>query len=1196
MSETSTSKTLYAIIIGINDYPRNQLFGCVNDALAVHEFCRQLAEANDSITDYQPKFLLAPHPEDLPALREQNLNEGDYEPPTRQNIIRAFSHFKQASAEQEDICLLYYSGHGSFQVAPEIFWDLKSGKQVESLVCVDSRTAGGRDLIDKELAYLLWDATHDKTSYEEGQPGIHTLLIFDCCHSGDNMRGESVVRNRMETPNRNHTPIADYAGYKETVSRGNAAESEQRFLQALEKWRTARYVHLAAARDTETAKETLLEDRSSGVFTYSLLKTLRSGGLQLSYKELIERVKVMVQNRVDEQIPMLFATDQHDEQLTFMAKGLADPVQEHIVSYNSDEDTWTLYAGANAGIVPSSSDTENGRTIAKVWRKGKEDAALELEIVDVAAATCTLDGSAFTEADRAHEDWVAEITKMAFARMKLHINADVKDEAKEKLLAAAARFKVPNFEFTDAAAEAIYDVYHQQGDYILTKKDSNVPVFMRNADPQKFLGAVQRVGRWSRVLEMNNKETSIGRESIQVDVEVIENKPFHWGNFNTMAPTGEQTDPTEVELTFGQTDGSKPQPIQPAIRVRLKTTDQAYFISCLYMDSQYGIISNLKTTEISPDGNGEWLKFSAKGKEFKTLPIGFNDNYHKLGITEITDYLKIFVSTEPFPTESWQQDPLELDDKLIKTTRSVGMMMMGDAPDWACFTIPIHVKRPLEQQEQPIGADASDTARFGGMSIKVPAGFSGKVSAASTGQMRKMVDQATERSVDVGGNLRKSLLPPPILWGSTPSSHAVFSRSVSAAEPDAQLSVLELTDTAGADSISADNPLILDTEGGIDENEALISFGYDPETGLYLPVGISDEDGQLKIEQLPQETAGKIIGKESINERSVGGSIKLFFKKVVIGKLTGQTNNNTLALCTLGEDGVSVATQVGDGALADANIKNICLLIHGIIGDTEGQRISFFEKESALYKKFDAVLSYDYENLNTPIEETARLLKADLAKAGITEAEGKRLTIVAHSMGGLVSRWFIEQEGGDAVVNRLIQCGTPNGGSETSDFRKSVFSMLGMAMNGAAFLKPYLPVLSFIGKRVNKALFHTLDQMSPTASEFLKKLNAEGSPQTDVPYCMIGGNTNDIEPEDLGDLPMLKQFWKAFKARAPYLLLNKIVFKSDDPNDIAVTQVSMKTVPTQSSLPFYNVACDHLCYFEFGASMKKLQEVIEEQV
>jgi len=33
------------------------------------------------------------------------------------------------------------------------------------------------------------------------------------------------------------------------------------------------------------------------------------------------------------------------------------------------------------------------------------------------------------------------------------------------------------------------------------------------------------------------------------------------------------------------------------------------------------------------------------------------------------------------------------------------------------------------------------------------------------------------------------------------------------------------------------------------------------------------------------------------------------------------------------------------------------------------------------------------------------------------------------AMGGLVARWFIEQEGGNRVVDHLVMCGTPNVGS-----------------------------------------------------------------------------------------------------------------------------------------------------------------------
>lgn len=42
----------------------------------------------------------------------------------------------------------------------------------------------------------------------------------------------------------------------------------------------------------------------------------------------------------------------------------------------------------------------------------------------------------------------------------------------------------------------------------------------------------------------------------------------------------------------------------------------------------------------------------------------------------------------------------------------------------------------------------------------------------------------------------------------------------------------------------------------------------------------------------------------------------------------------------------------------------------------------------------------------------------------------KKVNLIAHSMGGLISRWYIEQLGGKGNVNKLIMLGTPNRGSD----------------------------------------------------------------------------------------------------------------------------------------------------------------------
>ena len=118
---------------------------------------------------------------------------------------------------------------------------------------------------------------------------------------------------------------------------------------------------------------------------------------------------------------------------------------------------------------------------------------------------------------------------------------------------------------------------------------------------------------------------------------------------------------------------------------------------------------------------------------------------------------------------------------------------------------------------------------------------------------------------------------------------------------------------------------------------------------------------------------------------------------------------------------------------AVAGASRILMYIHGIIGDTRGMVSSARPGHLALGAfvepvgdRYQLLLAFDYENINTPIDETARDLKGRLAAVGLGERHGKALDVVAHSMGGLVARWMIEREDGDTIVSRLVTLGTPN--------------------------------------------------------------------------------------------------------------------------------------------------------------------------
>ena len=93
--------------------------------------------------------------------------------------------------------------------------------------------------------------------------------------------------------------------------------------------------------------------------------------------------------------------------------------------------------------------------------------------------------------------------------------------------------------------------------------------------------------------------------------------------------------------------------------------------------------------------------------------------------------------------------------------------------------------------------------------------------------------------------------------------------------------------------------------------------------------------------------------------------------------------------------------------------------------------VVFFEANGYVQDK--NLFLFDGRGENAPanidIRINAKKLQ-DLVQHSLTLNGASKVNLVAHSMGGLVSRWYIEQMGGDATVNKLIMLGTPNHGSK----------------------------------------------------------------------------------------------------------------------------------------------------------------------
>lgn len=664
--------TLHALFIGINAYPEAPLWGCINDVLAVSAFFKNRCAATGA--RFHPRYLLAPHASELPAIAMHGV--GGYTLPKRAQLIDAFRHFDAAEPALGDVCLLYYSGHGSQEPAPPEFRHLKADGMNETLVCLDSRQTGGRDLVDKELAWLLWQVTKER-------PDLHFLVIMDCCHAGSNTRGEAGAGRVRHVPARTTgAGIQDLLGTGQLPG-GTEALFDLRDGKAFYR-AEGRYVHLAAARDTETAKELAIEGHARGIFTWSLLRVLEQGGATVSYREIMRRTEALVRNRVSGQIPQLDTPVKSLENERFLG-GVFPGSTEYPVLFQEGE--WRLQAGYLNGLVP-----------------GTAAMPAQVQLINgrrsTAAVTAVYAGYAVLETlaeEDPHDGTLrALIHRMPAPQIAIYPAFDPADPADAPALGRlleAAQQQQRYTDFTRSNADtADYTVRQEAGCYMLCRKDGDIPVFRRQSDAIDFVAGCEAVGKWRFALELHNPEGQLRRDDFSVEIEAIEGQEITPDTLNHCSGRT-LNDPEEIVLHYKRRDNDW---LQPALRCTVTVNRNGLWAGGLYLDNRFGIHVNLPPRELQA-GQRHCFGFESGGVTYNAIPVQLDASLRSEGIAEITDYLKIFVSTHDFSLSDLEQESLHPDEPRRGARRGLGFSAAPRVarPDWLAVTIPVRVIFPL---------------------------------------------------------------------------------------------------------------------------------------------------------------------------------------------------------------------------------------------------------------------------------------------------------------------------------------------------------------------------------------------------------------------------------------------------------------------------------------------------------------------
>lgn len=1117
-------KKLYSLFIGIDTYHPDSkitpLDGCRNDVTAMKDFLSNT---------YAKAFDLAPS---LTLLNQDA---------TYQNICKSLGPDHLSKAGKDDVVLLYYSGHGTQEkAAPEFEWLDPTGVQ-EAMVCYDSGLKDKFCLSDKEIRVLLQQVQ---------QQGAHVLTIFDCCHSGTMTRAIDDVNHGKSRqfffPER--TEARPYASYLNGFFVKNFPQGPRSNQLPM-----ATHLMMSACDRQEKAFE-LKNQR--GMFSFNLLNVLANDP-DVSYADLYTRCQASMFRSAEKQHPQFEPIAGFDPYQKFLNLGSAKDLAQrrvYLLSAN-DKNAWNINCGAIHGLSTELNKIADFEIVDR--KTGKALGRATTSSVGFQDSTVVLADNLALDMNGSYDARLLSLPNTPYA-----IALKTTGKGKKRYQAYIGAQKSmgrpqlsPYFELVEGKVGGKYRLDLDQDVLTIFNQESNTLIKQIGGDDddkvfELAVDILNGIAKWEQNLLLDNRSTQFNRNAFQITA-----KNSDTGQILTKGiidPANTNTEVVNVQLGKNL-NGKYILPLDLELK---NATAGTLFCKALYFSGKYGVVSL----------NGDYLTADEIPAQDQFLQPQFLEFEVPNGKKESIEIVKFIISTtkvnEDFllekddleglgeTTEFWKASNKGVGE-LANTRELVKKGQEKKAPENDWFSKTIIFKISVQAGE----ITKTETKLAGGkITIKGHDTFRANVSLSAVGSSTRDLNSVASLPQILGWNNLLSL--------------EYSSRDLSGGSAD----TLELNDLQN-DADLEKNPLIIELDEQLKDGEFILPLTFDGED--FIPVGDAQSNTAGKV-----EIAIHSIPDVKAESKSVFRALKLCFFKVVMGR------ENLNKLCWIEyKDGKPIYHDTGVKEKVSA-AKNILMVIHGIIGNT--QEMAMGMERALRDKTVDLVLAYDYENLNSTIDANARKLKEALEAVGIQAARRgmlrKKFTILAHSMGGLVSRCYIEQLGGNTVVTKLILAGTPNGGSNLSNlvkYRDNALLLLPLAVNIGLAIPAIASIMGIL--KGSKSLTTSLEQMNfESKGHFLKNLELSKDPG--IPYYVIAGHLDQFLETDNQAKRLVNKLFK-----------NVASLFYTEPNDIAVGVNSIKRVPVKRKPApvFFDVNCHHLNYFTVGDSVNKILELLK---
>ncbi len=1052
---------------------------------------------------------------------------------TREAIIKAFEDLA-GKAEVGDTVCIHFSGHGSTEVAPPEFGDKH---QNETILCYDSRSGGVPDLADKEIAVLI----------DKFKRGTHIVLCLDSCHSGGgsrNQKNSRLTQKRHESQSSQTRSLESYAGgyYSQQVAEVGKVQVPE-----------APHIILSACASREEAWET---DQQRGLFTTVYLETLAEVGKYVSYAELFEKIQIKIRTTDTEkpQTPQIEAIGGGSVYQQFLTgKALQEVQASYNVCFNPTKNTWEIKAGALQGFLP----TAQASASVGIYEADLSERIAQAEITVAQLEWSTLqlnhENAQALDKTKTYQGILISATSLV---MRLYHNLPAQDYE----MIVPQGYYVPESEEIKADyvlwkddKTNIYTLSHQKTQKVIEETDER----------DKVRNLLLKVARWENIRLLENPQTELNPKEIEISLEVFENDVWRMA-----------TIPGDKMLDFYLPKTANGFNLPYRLRASNQTSQPLHF-AFVFVSPLYGIFK-VANVEVPAQTNDQKLYFDEKtGMVFLKGQEQDNESNCLFKFLISTSHINVdLITQKDFSINFAKGSRFGDSPEITKETIDV----KGLENDWTTQDLFINLYR--QKSENTLSPNKS--VKLNQLTIESNNEVSANISFSS-------VENNARGVRSTAGKVWEA-------WVTESSERiSIAPRTRGSVAQD----IITLSNIKG--KVSEANPLKitlpnLPTDGA---DEVIVPMALCGD--ILIPIGFSREDAPnvIEITQIPDLPA-----QSRSFERAIG-----FCLHKITAKVFGEKVSDVFKLRAVEYTSEGKPLYTDDMTDIRGKVQaseNILLVVHGILGNTT--EIAEFAHKLTQAGKFDLVLAYDYENLHEPIEDTAMRLKRRLlggaspfkdeeAQQGAGISAEKKITILAHSMGGLVSRYMIEQLEGQNFVKKLVMCGTPNAGSlfaKLESNRKIATQVLSIgSIIGGYFFPPAKAVawvgwLLFGAKHLKTALgsgatfTNTLAQMDKQ-SGFLGKLNEnERNGTNPVRYVIVAGNVLEY-------MPPKRSIWGTFKEEMTIGFGDWL--QGNAPHDIAVLVEDIKDAGKNTPVAVYDVPCHHLNYFTQDDSVKVLLEI-----